>query len=280
MIANLSLGRFLGTSHQRLDVAGLVLIESKYPARAHLARHAHEHAYACFVVAGNFSASYGPRMSAHAAQGSLSFHPAGEEHENLMDTTGATTFNIQFGSAWHPRLDEVARVKSGLRFAPATIAPRFAAEAYRHFHVRDPLAHLSLEGLALGILAEVGRVRFAHTTRRPAWWSHALEFIHAHYRQTFSLAELSAAAGVHPVHLARSFRSIQGCTVGAFVRRLRVDHAIRLMRSPDLTLARIAFAAGFADQSHFTSVFKRAVGITPSAFRAALEPRRIIARLP
>jgi AraC family transcriptional regulator len=82
-----------------------------------------------------------------------------------------------------------------------------------------------------------------------------------------SLEELARAAGVHPVHLARSFRRATGSTVGAFVRQLRVDWAVRQLVSTDMPLAELSVEAGFSDQSHFTRLFRATLGETPARYR-------------
>jgi AraC-like DNA-binding protein len=55
--------------------------------------------------------------------------------------------------------------------------------------------------------------------------------------------------------------------VGELIRRRRVEHACDLLAHSDLSLAEIALACGFSDQSHFSMMFKRHTGITPSKFR-------------
>jgi len=80
---------------------------------------------------------------------------------------------------------------------------------------------------------------------------------------------VAISAGVHPSYLARTFRKFYGCTVGDYVRRLRVDYAVRELKESDKSLAEIATAAGFYDQSHFTHEFKSHLRMTPAEFRAA-----------
>ena len=71
-----------------------------------------------------------------------------------------------------------------------------------------------------------------------------------------------------PAHLAATFRRVYGQSVGATLRRLRLEAARRcLEREPDCTLADAALRAGFADQSHFTRHFGRLFGVTPGAYR-------------
>jgi AraC family transcriptional regulator len=61
--------------------------------------------------------------------------------------------------------------------------------------------------------------------------------------------------------------------IGDYVQRLRVRWASAELCRPGARLADVAAAAGFADQSHLTRVFKRVTGATPSAFRKGIVPR-------
>jgi AraC family transcriptional regulator len=72
---------------------------------------------------------------------------------------------------------------------------------------------------------------------------------------------------VHPAHLSRAFHRRFGSPVLAYVRRARVRAAADLLRRSSLALADVAAAAGFADQSHLTRVFKQATGVTPGRYR-------------
>jgi len=72
---------------------------------------------------------------------------------------------------------------------------------------------------------------------------------------------------VHVVHLARVFRRFHGCTVGEYLRRLRIERAIEELRSTNKPLADIAGNSGFSDQSHFCRAFKLTVGMTPGQYR-------------
>jgi AraC family transcriptional regulator len=87
------------------------------------------------------------------------------------------------------------------------------------------------------------------------------------------LSELAEAVGVHPIHLARTFRARHGVSVGEYGRRVRIEWAAAEIARGQTSLAAVATEAGFADQSHFTRLFKRYVGTTPARFRVAQAPR-------
>jgi AraC family transcriptional regulator len=67
--------------------------------------------------------------------------------------------------------------------------------------------------------------------------------------------------------LAREFRACHGMSVGEYGRRVRLSWAATELVSGDRSLAEVAAEAGFADQSHFTRLFKRHVGTTPARYR-------------
>ena len=82
------------------------------------------------------------------------------------------------------------------------------------------------------------------------------------------LSELAVEIGIPPVQVARAFRAHYGLSVGEYGRRLRVEWAAAEIAGCDRPLAEIAVQAGFADQSHFTRLFKRYFGTTPGQYRA------------
>ena len=93
------------------------------------------------------------------------------------------------------------------------------------------------------------------------------ELLHERTPASASLSELAGVVGVHPAHLARSFRRDYGVTVGQYARGLRLEWATSQLARPDLSLAEVAAGAGFADQSHFTRSFRSYAGVTPGRYR-------------
>lgn len=103
----------------------------------------------------------------------------------------------------------------------------------------------------------------------PAWLLRVRESLDDRYREReLRIAGLAAVAGVDPAHLARTFRAHYGTTAGAYLREMRVQRAAHALARSSAPLAQIALDAGFADQSHFTRVFRTAYGVTPQRWRA------------
>jgi AraC family transcriptional regulator len=95
------------------------------------------------------------------------------------------------------------------------------------------------------------------------------DHIHGHLGEPLSLCGLAAVAGLSPRYFAVAFRRSTGVTPHQFVLQQRVAEARRRLTQRDASIAEVAAELGFASQSHFTDVFRRMVGTTPTGYRKA-----------
>lgn len=93
----------------------------------------------------------------------------------------------------------------------------------------------------------------------------AQEFLDEHYDQPVSLKDLAQLADLSPYYFHRSFCREKGIPPHAYQMQVRIARAKSLLRE-NWPISRVAFATGFADQSHFTRHFKRIVGVTPAQY--------------
>ena len=145
-----------------------------------------------------------------------------------------------------------------------------AHKLYQEFREPDVVSHLAIEGLGLELIAAIARDsrRPENTSHQPQrWLSQAHDVVKSHFLEHLTLGDIARTVGVHPVTLAREFRHYYDCTIGEMVRRERIGFACRELLKPDESLAEIAIAAGFYDQSHFARTFKKLTGITPAEYR-------------
>lgn len=268
MSTRLATGRFVGTLRSSRSVQGLTLAETAYAPGLAVPSHVHDSATLALVIEGAMTEQRG-RTGKLLEQGGLLFHPPHEPHGHVFHASGARCFIVQFGEPWTDRLRSLGESEPRTPFGLHASRVNFLAQAlYREFLEDDAASCIAVEGLALAILGELSRTRA--TTERgrpPTWLRQAEELLRARSADTPSMAGIAVEVGVHPTHLARSFRRYHGRSMGEYLRGLRAERARRELVTTSKSIALIAAEAGFADQAHFTRVFKRLTGHTPRQYR-------------
>jgi AraC family transcriptional regulator len=104
------------------------------------------------------------------------------------------------------------------------------------------------------------------------------EYIEANIGGRIPIADLAALVRQSMGHFFRTFRTSFGESPQAYILRQRILRAEQLIRSSDEPLARIALDCGLCDQAHLSRVFRRIVGVSPSAWRrrVALDPHQTV----
>ena len=95
----------------------------------------------------------------------------------------------------------------------------------------------------------------------------AVKFMHAEYSRGPTLAEIAQQVKLSPFHFHRRFTELLGMTPKQYMLACQIQQAKAELLSGQKELATIAKECGFAHQSHFTSRFKQATGLTPTRWR-------------
>ncbi len=101
----------------------------------------------------------------------------------------------------------------------------------------------------------------------PQGFERVLEYIEANLSEPLRMHDLAREAGCSPKQLSRAFRERQGVLPHQYIIARRVDRAMALIDGEHHSLADVAMAVGFADQSQMTKMFSKLVKTTPGRFR-------------
>lgn len=102
-----------------------------------------------------------------------------------------------------------------------------------------------------------------------------VQYINAHYYEKISLEDLAEMVYLSSAYLSRVFKKETGTTFNNYLCGVRISKAKTLLCHNDLKISDISAAVGFDDQSYFTKVFRKVVGITPMTYRAKMEKDRV-----
>ncbi len=254
------MSRCYGTQGPRLRAGPFQVAETSHPGGLVLPRHSHASACLHFVLSGVYQETTTRGTQAHCAA-SLLYKPVGELHSNRFPEQGARTLRIEWSEQETRPLG--LRTHHLRKDSLGDLARRILAE----YRAPDPFTPLAVEGLCLELLTGLART---NTGKPNAAEEDLVRRVTAELEQRFAepleLGELATKYGAHRSHLSRAFRAHHRCTMGEYLRRLRIESVKRRLRS-DRSIAEIAVHSGFADQSHLTRVFRRMVGMTPGAYR-------------
>lgn len=96
---------------------------------------------------------------------------------------------------------------------------------------------------------------------------HAMGYIQNNFSKKISLMELANFSGISMFYLSKLMKKETGMSLNDNINKCRVDESKYLMRNTRLSLLEISETVGFIHQNHFSAVFKKLTGMSPSEYR-------------
>jgi AraC family transcriptional regulator len=262
-VSKLKPGEWYGAVERRAQVAGVTFSIVRHEHARDIEPHQHARAYFSLLVSGAYQETLGD-VTIEYEPFSFAFHPAPLEHSDRMGED-TTIFTMELEPDWGARVGAHFDTSAWRLELQRGEAAWLGARLLNAF-LEDELDPLEVDGIVSEMLGVALRL-VEHDRHSRPWVADVERILREQYDRKLSLAELSAATGLHPSSLARGFRLETGVTIGEYLNRIRVQNACRLIAGPHAALAEVADACGFADQSHMTRVFKSTTGMAPGQLR-------------
>ena len=134
----------------------------------------------------------------------------------------------------------------------------------------QPLHDLYGDGLSVALFIDVmrlGRVRSRKRSELAAWQlRRSIDYIEENCLRGIRLEELAALTGLSQSYFSHAFKASTGLPPHQWQMKARIERAKALMLTGDHPMSVVAAETGFADQAHFTRVFRKTVGATPASW--------------
>jgi len=146
-------------------------------------------------------------------------------------------------------------------------------ELLEEFSTRQIFFRERSSGILKTLLLQLHRQSISVSTSAAQAVADTIAFIKTNFSAPLTNAQLSQRTGYHEYHLNRLFLRHTGSSIHRYILSTRIDAAKAMLLNTDASLAAIAEAVGFNSNTHFSTYFRKTVGITPQEFRTHFKNR-------
>ena len=243
------------------------LVSAPYVADSRQPAHSHGELQITLILRGGVEERVGASV-AEAGALSVVVKDPGVVHADRFGREGALTtrLSLRGGALLADLVDHPTRARAWKWTHDPALAIPFVRLVQRGLRGETRFA-VDDDDIVDLLAAASARAHVASEGGQPAWLAAAIARVEDGWVPGLTVRDVARAAGVHPVYLARCMRRWHGMSAADLLRRARMRHAALRIADDRPTIARVAHATGFADESHLCRAFARAAGVTPARFR-------------
>ncbi len=261
----LSAGTYYGAINRKFNSNELLVSDAIYPLEK-VDWHYHENPYFTFILEGNLLEGSKKGIH-HCSAGDRLFHNWQDPHYNRKPDGCTRGFHIELSPHWHwNEMAALHLLEGNMDIHLPEVRLLFHKLFWESFD-QDNSSGLAMDSLLLHVFSLLHRDRIVSERKIPQWVYTLRDYLRANFSSELNLTTISHTIDLHPVYLSREFSRYFGVTMGDYIRKLKVENAVLLLREPTLSLTEIGYQSGFADQSHFIRCFKSLFGSTPGEYR-------------
>jgi AraC family transcriptional regulator len=262
-------GNFFGSHHQVLNLPRMVITDTEY-TKEKVDWHYHQHPYFTFLLQGSMLEVN--KSKAHECSvGTLLYHHWQDAHYNIKGKGYVQGFHVELDAGFFEQYGLPAAPAEGSSRLEDPVMKTLFRKLYLETKKNDVIVPLGVDALLLQVFERLKGQNRPLPLRTPPWVKKVKAALYDMPVDSLTYDALAAIAGIHPVHLSRSFPRYFHTTVGQYLRNLQMEKAAHLLSQTGLSLTAISYQCNYSDQSHFIRSFKQEWGITPLQYRKLLK---------
>ncbi len=263
---NLDKGKFYGNSKKQFHINGLTIVDSEFQDYSYCTWHYHQNAHFAFTTKGNLIETH-KRKQIQLSAGFLMYNHSQEPHCNSKYSELVSALHIDIDTNWFKKYNMNTSLIEGVWEIKNPVLKNIFYNIYKEVKYFDNVSELAIETMVVQSVNEMMRANNLQTSAKPSWVFKIKDLLYDRYNENLSLQKIALEINIHPVYLCQKFPFYFKNSFGDYIRKIRIEKAIELiLNKPHLSFTEIAYTCGFSDQSHFIRLFKKYIGVTPSAF--------------
>jgi AraC family transcriptional regulator len=257
-------GIYLGKLDKSVsDVHINACITSYHHAERYDKMHCHENAHISFVLSGG-SVEKRINREIERGPGKITFYHSEEYHQSSSLKDSSRHVNLELRPEFFVQYG-IDEIMVGSMILKNPDAKFLLVQICRELLMDDQWSADSIKMILLQSINQ--HLIWQKNKGNHLWLSKIDEILRENPSEKISLSYLSDILQVHPVTISRQFHKFYSCTLGEYIRKLKIEKALILVKSSAHSLTDIAYECGFADQSHFIRTFKNFTGFLPHHYK-------------
>lgn len=225
----LQTGTFFGTTNETIQLDFCTITNTEYTLDK-VDWHYHENT---FILKGKLL-EVSKKETYHCTTGSLLFHNWQDAHYNIKPPVYTRGFHIEIKKDWFEDNELSHTQLEGSSFVDHPDTKILFHQLYRETKTIYQDSDVFIQQILLQILSKIQGS--GKTYKKPSWVLTLRHILHDRYADKLTLEDLSKELSIHPVHLCRDFSKYFYCTLGDYIRKLRVENALILLKDKGIFL--------------------------------------------
>jgi AraC family transcriptional regulator len=225
--------------------------------------HCHDNLHISFVLQGG---SIEKRIGSEYERlpSNIMFYRAGEAHQNIQKIFPSKNINLEIENDFLKKygISEEAIKRAVTYNADGKF---LMLKIYKELSESDSFSVTSINMLFLDLIINFEKINYKREF--PSWLKIIYELLNDQWNEKLTLSDLARAANINPITISKHFHKYFSCTLGEYMRKLKIEKSMSMINDTTHSLTEIAYACNFADQSHFTRTFKQLTGFLPKQYK-------------